>query len=174
MARPRTLTIDVLEIPILEAANYSETLERIGGFVLLRTVLGGAKRQCNWAKHRISLAGDGSIPSALLELDHTVQHTLKLACPQAIQGTTNVITIPAARRADVPLEGYAVMDIDGYLVETSVVSVVGDIVTLTAVTGAVAYRVNYWPEFEVFADPPSTNDNRRGAGSQWTMNCEEV
>lgn len=176
MARDRTLTIDALEVTVLEAADYSENIERIGGFVLLRTVLGSGLRQCNWVKHKISLSGSGLIPSALFEIDHAASHTLKLTAPQVIQGPTNVIPIPAWRRTDLTpeVEGYAVMDKDGYLVETSVLTIIANVVTLTAVAGAVAYRVNYFPQFEVFVDPPSVSENRRGAGTQWTMNCEEI
>lgn len=174
MARPRTLTIGALQIPILEAASYSETIEKVGGFVLLRTVLGSALRQCNWVKHRISIAGGGSLPASLLEINHTVTHVLKLAAPQTIQSTSNIIAIPAARRADVPLEAYAVMDVDDFLIEANIVSLVVNTVTITAVPGAVAYRVNYWPQFTVFVDPPGTNVNRRESEHQWTMECEEV
>ena len=117
MARARSLTLDNIEILFLEAASYSETIERIGGFVLLRTVLGSAKRQHNWAKHRISLAGSGPLPPALLEVDHTVSHVLKLSAPQTIQSPSNIITVPTARRGDVPLEAYAILDVDNFIVE---------------------------------------------------------
>lgn len=173
MARPRTLTIGPIEIPILEAENYAETLEKVGGFVLLRTVLGSALRQCNWVKHHIAISAGGSLPPALLEIDHVAMHVLKLAAPQAKQSTSNIITLPTERRADVPLEGYAVMDVDDFIIE-SPVSLLGDVATVTTVPGAVAYRVNYWPQFTVFVDPPSTNVDRRGSVHQWTMNCEEV
>ena len=173
MARPRSLSLGNIDIPILEVEEYSETIEKIGGFVLLRTVLGSGLRQCNWVKHRITISGGGPLPASLLEVDHTNSHVLKLSAPQTIQSPSNVIVIPAARRTDVPLEAYAVMDVDGYLVEANIISVVVDTVTLTAVAGAVAYRVNYWPQFTVFVDPPSSQTNRRGAVTQWTLNCEE-
>jgi hypothetical protein len=66
------------------------------------------------------------------------------------------------------------MDVDDYLVEAVIASTVVDLVTITVVPGAVAYRVNYWPQFTVFVDPPSSQSNRRGADTQWTLNCEEV
>lgn len=173
MARPRTLTLDTIQIPILEASSYSETIERVGGFVLLRTVLGSAKRQHNWAKHRITISGTGPLPSSLLELDHTVSHTLKLATPVSINSLSNVIALPSARRSDVAVEGYAYTDVDGYLVETPVMVTV-DTATLTVVPGAVGYKAVYWPQFTVFVDPPGLSADRRGFDYQWTMNCEEA
>lgn len=174
MARPKSLTIDSIAIPIFEAMTYSETIEKVGGFVLLRTVLGGGLRQSNWVKHRISISAGGSIPASLLELDHEVSHTLKLATPQSIQSTSNVIVVPTERRSDVPLEAYAVMSLDEELVEAVIASEVVDTVTITAVAGAIAYRVVYWPQFTVFIDPPGSNINHRDADHQWSLNCEEI
>jgi hypothetical protein len=174
MARPRSLSLGNIDVPILELEDYNETIEKVGGFVLLRTVLGGAKRQHNWAKHRVTISGGGPLPASLLEVDHNAMQVLKLAAPQSIQSPSNVIVIPAARRADVPLEAYAVMDVDDYLVEAVIATTIVDTVTINVVPGAVAYRVNYWPQFTVFVDPPSSDSNRRGADTQWTLNCEEV
>ena len=82
--------------------------------------------------------------------------------------------MPTARRGDVPLEAYAILDIDNFMVEAVIASEIVDVVTITVVPGAVAYRVNYFPQFTVFVDPPGSNADRRGADNQWTMNCEEV
>lgn len=173
MARARSFSLGNIDVPILELEEYSETIEKIGGFVLLRTVLGSGKRQHNWAKHKITISGGGPLPPALLEIDHTVSHVLKLSAPQSVQSPSNIIVIPATRRSDVPLEAYAILDRDDFLVPAEIASVVVDTVTITAVPNAVAYRVNYFPQFTVFVDPPNSNSDRRAADTQWNLNCEE-
>jgi hypothetical protein len=165
--------IDGLEIPIWEAQDYSEDFERFGGFGLLRTCEGTGIRQANWVKHKVTLSGSGSLPPAFTLIDHTVTHTLKLAVGKAIQSASNVIVVPAARRSDVAVEGYAVMSVTGFLVPTAV-SIPVNTATLTIVPGAVAYRVVYWPQFTVWIDPPKDDADHRSASHSWSITAEEA
>src|SRR3990172_2712917 len=181
--RPVALKLDSIEIPIYEALDYNESIQGKGGLALLRTVKGLGIRQSAWKKRVIQISGGGSLPSALGEIDTDVSHVLSLAMPRSIQQLAPLVTftVPAAHRTDLTLtqggvsaEGYAVMSRDEFIVQTPVVSFVGNTVVITAVTGAIAYRVNYWPKFTVYIDPPSDEMDIRAAEHGWSLTAEEI
>lgn len=112
-------------------------------------------------------------PASFAGLDFSDKLLLKCAQHRSVGGNTVVIDISPKRRTDSGYtpRGYGL--VNGVLVETGIDTIVGDTVTLFPVVGATSYKVDYWPEIEVFA---TFNENMNARASQfgWSLVCEEV
>lgn len=161
----------IIEVP--QALQFSQTYEEFGGVNTLRMADGSAVRQSNWSKLRTTLSGEGFVPPGLAGITWKTQQTLKCGIARAIQSSNNVIAIPAARRTDAGYEvkGYALKD---GMWRPSPVEVVSNTATVTAVSGAVAYMVEYFPQFTAFIEAPQTDFNRTTGTFRWTINAEEI
>jgi len=161
----------IIEVP--QALQFSQTYEEFGGVNTLRMADGSAVRQSNWSKLRTTLSGEGFVPPGLAGVAWKTQQTLKCGVKRSLQSPSNVIALPAARRTDAGYEpnGYALKD--GMWLPSSV-SVVTNTATVTAVTGATAYMVEYYPQFTAFIEPPQADFNRTTGTYRWTINAEEV
>ena len=83
-------------------------------------------------------------------------------------------TLPAARRSDSGHTPYGIAILpSGQAVKTAA-ALVGDVATVTAVSGATAYAVQYYPQLTVWALRPSASGNRGDASHRWELVCEEV
>ena len=111
------------------------------------------------------------MPAGLQELDYTNAITIKCIAERAVTSATNVISVPAQRRADYGVEGRALLS---GVWQSTPVSLVGDTATLTTVAGATQYQAIYWPELVCFADPPAEQRNARNNGYGWSITAEEV
>ncbi len=171
-----TLKIGGLAIPLLAALDIEQSYEAIGGEAVFRTVNGTGIKQSTWKKLRVTTGGGGWIPAGLETLD--VAQPLTLACilPRAVPAdfATRQATLPAARRGDAGHTpwGLALLP-DGGIAETQI-SLAGNVATLDAVTGAIAYQAMYLPQLTVWASRPRDSGNRGDASYRWELVCEEV
>lgn len=173
-----TLIIGGLEIQraALEE-NFSQDYEELAGIGGIRMADGSLIIQRAWPaagnyKLRTTLSGNGRTPAALDGLDRASAHEISCAEPRRIGGASNIITLPAGRRSDTGYTptGYAL--IGGNLVDTPL-SLVGNIATLTTVSGAQHYQVRYWPKFTGMITHRS-NGQPWQASRGWTITVEEI
>jgi hypothetical protein len=87
---------------------------------------------------------------------------------------TRQATLPAARRSDSGFTPFATALLDGNRAVSTPVSLVGNVATCTAVTDAVAYRVNYYPAPTVWLMRPSESGSQSDASYRWELIAEEV
>jgi hypothetical protein len=179
-----TLELGGVVIPITSAHSFSQTYAPLGGSVVLRMLDGGAVKQQHWEKIRTGISGEGVLPPGIENL--SFKDPLVLKCG-AVRGTTSVsptgIAIPVERRSDAGFlpEGFAwVPDTSepslGAWVSTSIVINAGppDTADLGAVAGATQYRITYFPEITVFADPPEVETDVHGKAVSWSIDAEQV
>jgi hypothetical protein len=157
-------------VPCSAALNLSQRVETIGGRSRLRFADGAGLDQILWEKLRVTISGDGWCPPGLATLP-SGPLTLKCGLPRAVSSTSNAVTIPAARRTDAGYLPYAWAHTADGAVATSL-SLAGNVATCTAVAGAIAYEVMYFPELSVLCDPISEDHSR--AGASWELVAEEA
>lgn len=171
-----SLKIGSLEIPLLAALEIEQTYEPIGGETIFRPISGTGLKQSTWSRTRITTSGSGWMPAGLDSLDVTEQLVLSCVVPRTVpvEFGTRQASLPAARRSDDGCApwGVAIMP-DGSAVQTSV-SLVGNVATLSAVIGAVAYQAMYLPQLTVWAMRPTDGGTRSDASYTWQIICEEV
>lgn len=179
-----TFELDSIVVPITAAMTLSMDYSPLGGSVVLRMLDGGAVKQQHWEKLAVAISAEGVLPPGLENLSY--KDPLLLKCG-AVRGTTSVsptgIGVPTERRTDAGFtpEGFGwVPDVDepslGSWVSTSIAIVPGppDVANLGAVAGATQYRVTYFPQITVFADPPEVVNDVHGKTISWTINAEQV
>lgn len=176
-----SLILGTVRIPLEAALGLTQRYEPLGGVARLRLMSGAAVQQVHWRRWRTTIEGDGWWPPGLDGLDYDAPLTLACIQQRTLQSASNIIVLPAARRADAPytpvghaiVPGAGTVALGGDLVPTAL-ALVGDTATLTTVTGAVAYQVTYWPQLTVFADPPAAQLDAAGAAHRWSLVAEEV
>lgn len=170
-----TLKIAGVEIA-LQSFPVSQTYRRVdGGSVLHRTLNGAGLPQHHWTKLATSIAGEGWAPVALAGVDWSAPVEILCVQPRAIHSATVTATLPAARRADLTVNAYALAVVANELVATPVV-VVGDTATATATTvaGATSYQFMYFPKLSCWSRGPSEQLDLTRASYGWTLEAEEV
>lgn len=171
MLNAHNLILGGIELGFGAAHGLTQTYETLGGRSQRRFLNGGGHVQSAWAKLRTVISGSGRVPPGLDSLDYTANLTLACAAPRSVSSLTTSITLPASRRTDVRPLAWAVVNGDyqrtGY-------SLVGNVLTCTAVTGATAYVAAYWPILTVMASPPSASFDARGLALGWELTAEEV
>ncbi len=165
------LVIGPVTIPEYAMLGLEQTYEPVEGAVLLRASDGSALKQTAWSKLRTVITGTGWIPDGLAGIDWSSPQLMRASAPQSVWSTSNVITLPAARRGDVGVRGFAI--VDDRPVETSV-SMAGDTATLGTVSGATSYYAMYWPEFLAYFAPPQQQIDVTGAAVRWRLAGEEA
>ena len=170
------LKFGALEIPTLAALEIEQGYDLIGGESVFRTTQGLGLKQATWAKRQITTSGGGWLPPGLDGLDRSAPITLACVTPCSVPAdlATRQATLPATRRSDaghVPW-GLAFLA-DGGTVKTAA-TLVGNVATLAAVTGAVAYVAMYLPQYSVWAGRPTVSGSRSDASYRWEIVCEEV
>ena len=171
-----TLKIGALAVDTLAALDIDQRCEPLGGEGIFRTVDGTGLKQSTWHKTRIVTSGRGWIPAGLDTLDTNAQLVLACVVPRVVPAVlaTRQATLPAARRTDAGHTPWGVAVLaDGSAVTTSL-SLVGNVATLGAVAGAVAYRALYLPQFTVWISRPTDSGERGTASYQWELIGEEV
>lgn len=164
-----------VEVPLFASLGINQTYENIGGFLVRRTMDGSAIKQQQWTKLSTSVSGRGSIPAGFDELDFTQPLLMRCIGVRGITSADNVVELPAARRSDTGFEPSGFARLNGeFLWQSTTINIVGDTATLGIVSGAAQYRVEYFPEFTVFSNPPRIDVDERGKELSWTINAEEV
>lgn len=171
-----TLKIGALEIPLLAALEIEQNYEPIGGESIFRTISGAGLKQMTWQRQRVVTSGSGWLPAGLDTLDTSAQMTLACIVPRTVPAVfaTRQATLPAARRSDAGHLPWGIALLaDGSPVATTA-SLAGNVATLAAVTGAVAYQAMYLPALTVWMQRPTDSGNRGDASYRWELVCEEV
>jgi len=89
-----------------------------------------------------------------------------------VRSASNAIALPVNRRSDIAPVGYAI--VNGKLVATDISDITDNIATLDTVSGASAYKVDYWPEITIVGgDFEESVDANTGVWS-WSLTGEEV
>jgi len=167
------LVIDSITIPTRSLLEYDQQYQEMRADDFRRVADGsGVLRTLGWAKLRTTINAKGWVPLGLAAF-RGGQYLIKCAAPHAVDSASNVITLPAARRSDTGYDPYALAQVDGDLVETTISDETGDVFTLATVSGATGYRLQYYPEFTaVITDARSKGDS--GINYTWSMVAEQV
>jgi len=161
-----------VDISFSEAQSYTQAYEIIAGRSIFRTLDGTAVKQQNWTKLKTTLSGGGALPIGLGGLDFTLPVTLKCGAARKVASTSNVIAIPANRRAETSHAPFAFKYIDGIPYATTL-SLAGNLATIPVDPSAQGYSVSYYPEIEVIMNEPSESRDLLGGDSQWSLTAEE-
>lgn len=155
--------------------NYPvrQSYELLGGSFLRRKLSGTAVKQTHWQKIKTSISGEGSSPAALALVNWAVPFTIACIEPRAIHSASNVATLPAARRADVPCPVICRAVVAGLLVATPV-TVAVNTATATPVTGATSYHFMYYPILTCYSAGGLESMDVPNAEYSWSLEAEEV
>lgn len=170
------LIIAGVEIP-LEAFPASQEYARLDEGRAVHTMLNGAALvQTHFDKLVTRISGEGWAPSALDGVNWGAPVEISCIKPRCVSSQTITATLPIGRRGDLsPLPPVFVMAVvAGELVPTTV-SVVGNLATAAAVTGATSYRFCYYPKLN-FVVPQGVSEslNLAGATYSWAIDAREV
>jgi len=160
-------------VPITPSSGpIRQRYEPFGGSTEQRMADGTGYKQTHWRKTRITSAGSGPLDPALEQLDYSRPLELWCVKPIGVSGTALAYELPpiAKRRPDVAPWAWA--QVGGGWVETPL-DVLGDIATVTAVPGAISYRVSWLPRYMVLTDGVISDfDESRGL-YDWSLEARE-
>jgi hypothetical protein len=155
------------------AGPIRQSYEPIGGSSVLRMSLGAAVKLTHWSRTRTSASGSGWLDPGLDALDYSQPLELLCVKPRAMDGTGTAFTLPSAdqRRSDVQPWGLA--RVGDRWTETALV-LAGDEAQLTAVAGATAYRVCWYPRYVVFTSGLVSEFDDNTGRYDWSLSAEQV
>lgn len=170
------LQVGSVIVPQRAGVDLTMEFEPLEGGSLLRMSDGSLKKVVIWSgKTAARVRGAGRLPPSLQLLDLSSSHVVKACAPRAVSSATNTVTIPAARRTDLSSSVIGVALLDGFgAIETEVVSVIANVVTLTSVAGAVGYQALYFPQFTAFVSDLGETYDRRRAQTRWSLRVTEA
>lgn len=173
MLNVRVLIVDGVEVPVQASHGFTQRYLEQESKARRRFLGGGLWQRKVWGgKIRTEISGDGVAPAGIQELDTDNPITLACVASRGINSASNVIVLPAARRADTGSEPFGFAVVDEQMVPTTC-NVVTNTATLGVVAGANQYQVRYFPLITVLADPLE-EDLSRGGSTGWSLTCEEV
>lgn len=170
----KTLELGAVVVPLWASMQIAQGYEVLGGANLLRMMSGVARKQTHWQRLATRISGAGNVPAGLDGLDYSAPLTLKCAAARSIASAANVITIPAARRADAGHLPHGFAESAGGVLSPTPVVLAGNVATLTPVAGAARYVVLWYPQLTVFAEPPRADVDVGDARYGWELNAEEA
>jgi hypothetical protein len=157
-----------------ETFPSSQTYSRVdGGSNLHRKLSGAGAQQTHWNKLATRISGEGWSPAALAGVDWSTSVEILCIQPRAIHSSSNVATLPAARRSDLTVNVLAYAVVGGALVSTPV-NVVTNTATATTVSGATSYQFYYFPKANFFSRGPVLDLDLEGAVYGWSLEAEEA
>lgn len=170
------LKIDDFSLPPLAGLQISEATEIIGGEAVLRTMNGTGLKQATWKKRRVTISGSGWIPAGLESLDEMVTHVVGCTVPRRVPAVfaTRQATLPTGRRSDARHEPYGMAFLARGDFVAAAVSLAGNVATVAAVSGAVAYAVGYYPQITAWLMRPAVGGSPSEASHDWEIVFEEV
>lgn len=170
------LKFGTLEVPTLAALEIEQSYELLGGESIFRAVNGTGLKQATWSRVAINTSGSGWLPAGLDTLDRSQPITLACVTPRKVPAVlaTRQATLPTTRRSDAGHVPWGIAHLaDGSTVKTTA-TLAGNVATLAAVAGAIAYEAYYLPQFTVWAGKPVESGSRGDATYRWEIVCEEV
>lgn len=171
-----SLLIGTVSIPLLAGFDIDQQYEPLGAETILRAVSGRAIKQQTYERIKVVTSGSGWLPAGLDELDYTAQYVLGCVVPRGVPAVfaTRQATLPIARRTDSGFTPFGVALMADGSARDSAVTMAGDVATCTAVFGAVAYRVNFYPAPTVYLVRPQTSGSVSDASYRWELVGEEI
>lgn len=171
----KTFILGTLSLPFEAHLELSQDYEEERSERLTAHADGSARKIVNWSgKTRTRLSGSGWIPPGFDALDYETSMEMSCIGARCVTRADRVITIPSARRADAGFEHYAAVTVNGGRQDATIASTVGDIVTVTAVSGAQFYHVYYYPKLTVFASLPTQRHDVINDRYSWELEAREV
>ena len=172
----KILKVGAVSLPVLACLELTQSYAPLGGDTILRSGRGTALHQQSWRKVRITTSGSGWIPAWLDAVDTTVAQTLACIMPRLLPADagTRQATLPATRRSDAGHTPYGLAFLADGSAQLAGASLAGNVATVAAVAGAVAYAVGYYPQYTVRVLRPTDSGDRAGAQARWELVCEEV
>lgn len=169
------LIIGGIVVPRLACLSVDQDYGNIGPVTLQRLGDGtGLIQSHGWSKLSTSIDCTGWASEGLAGIDFHDQAGVTIACikPRSIKSPSNIITIPAARRTDEPVRGFACV---GAMLVPSPVGMAGNIATITTVPGASGYQAEWLPLLTCFCEGGvrvkySMGSNEHG----WSLQGEEL
>lgn len=167
-----TLKIGSFELPVYAGLDLTQNYEPIGGEEILRAVSGRGILQQTWRKTRIVTSGAGWVPPGLQTIDNSVQLAVYCIAPRTVPAvfSTRQATLPTTRRTDTDHLPYGLAQLSGGQTVIAAATLSGNVATVTAVSGAVAYQVGYYPLLTCWVKRPTES----GPGFSWEFEAEEV
>ena len=178
-------------IPVHGSTELSQTYTDLRAQTLYRYLSGGAAVRRSWSgKVRTEVQGRGLVPAGLSAVC-SATGTVVISCVghRSVRSSSNVITIPAARRSDLTITTKAgttatgkswyarTWDGDVYATATgSTASGTGhNVVTITQATGEThgGYEVVYLPKIVGYAEL-SAEGYQQNVGFSWSLVVEEA
>lgn len=127
-------------------------------------------------KLKVTTSGSGWMPAGLQTINRSQQLVIKCILPRMEMADFNTrqAVLPAARRSDAGHApwGFAIMP-DGSSRKV-VATLAGNVATVAATPGAVAYAVGYLPQIVAYVNAPSESGEAGTATYHWEITAEEV
>lgn len=165
------LTIDGIALPMGWAGDVSSEEGVFGGFEHLRMANGVVVYQERWVKRRLRLFGNAWRAEAFEGVDWRGGFELGWIKPQGAVQAGNIFTLPAARRADLDPFAFSNRGCDAI---PAVVSVVGDVATVTADPGADSYSCHWFPVLTMVSQGPTSRHDITQGAFAWEITAEEI
>lgn len=174
----RNLVVGAIEVPLEAAMDLEQTYAQrersnvfdMGDNSLIKRTYAGAV-----GKIETTITGRGTIPVGLQEQDYSSPIVLKCIQHRAVTSSVPAITLPPGYRTDNGSEPYGRARVNGRWVESPVISLIGDVLTLTAIAGATQYQAVYFPQVTGYVEGGGPQERRsRGNNSTWTLSFREA
>jgi hypothetical protein len=173
-APARTFILGGLSLTFESHLDLNQDYDEEHASRITRHCDGSARKQTCWrGKLKTRISGHGWIPPGFELLDFELSMEMSCIALRAITSASNVITIPAARRADRGFEPFAYATVNGGKRDTTM-TLAGNVATVAAVSGAAFYTVCYYPKITVFADPPIQRHDAIADKYSWDFEAREV
>lgn len=166
------LKVGTFELPVYAGLELTQRYEPIGGEDILRAVSGRGIFQQTWRKTRVITSGSGWAPPGLDAVANSGQLSLACVQPRTVPAVfaTRQATLPTTRRADTGHIPYGLAQLSDGQTVLAAATLAGDVATVAAVSGAVAYQVGYFPLLTCWVRRP----NESGPDFSWEFTAEEV
>ena len=166
------LKVDGVVVPFEAMGEITQSYGWVGGFTNDRMMDGSLDGQETWRKRSTTIRAAGWVPPAFEGIDWSAPHTIDCVGQVSIASPATSIVLPTARRSDVDPFAFAVMP-TGLLSQTDS-SLTGDVLTITAVTGAVSYQAVYYPRLVCRSAGQNNEHQLNTAVLGWELTLEEV
>lgn len=168
----KILKIGAFELPVYAGLDLTQRYEPLGGENIERAGTGRGIFQQTWRKTRVVTSGDGWVPPGLDAIDNSTPLALACIKPRTVPAVfaTRQATLPTTRRADAGHLPYGLAQLASGQSVLAGVTLAGNVATVDAVAGAVAYQVGYYPLLTCWVK----RSNESGPGHSWEFEAEEV
>jgi hypothetical protein len=171
----KTFILDSLQLVFENHLELSQDYDEEQASRITRHSDGSARKQTAWrGKIKTTLNGSGWIPPGLEALNYSASMEMSCIALKSVTSASNVITLPAARRADAGYEPFAIAHVNGGRVDTVINSLVANVATVEDVNAATHYTVFYYPKITVFASVPQQRHDVMTDTYTWSLEAREA